>query len=140
MNTLVTSFLASRVTGRAATATAALRMFAGLFFVLFGLLKFLAHELELSEFIKYGFPDSSLIVYLVGVLEVGAGLMLIVGIGTRLAAVGLAIVMAGAILTAGLKVGGWFHLGVAPTMLAMQLYLLWAGSGRLALDRMLAAV
>lgn len=128
------TFFANRVTGRAAAATAALRVFSGIFFVFFGILKFTMHEFELSEFILYGLPDSSLIVYLVGLLEVVAGLMLVAGAGTRLAALGLAIVMAGAILTAGVRVGGWFHLGVAPTMLVAMLYLLWAGPGSRALD------
>ncbi|WP_051581014.1 DoxX family protein [Pseudonocardia acaciae] len=131
-------FVASRVSGGAAAATAVIRVLFGLFFVFFGLLKFIAHELELAEFVRYGFPDSGLVVYLVGLLEMGAGLMLVLGLGTRLAAAGLAVVMAGAILTAGVRVGGWFHLGVAPTALAAMLYLLWAGAGSRALDGRLA--
>ncbi|MFI0451801.1 hypothetical protein [Actinomadura sp. 6N118] len=61
------------------------------------------------------------------------------GAGTRLASSGLAIVMAGAILTAGLTVGGPFHLGVAPVLLVANLYLLWASSGSRAFDRRLTA-
>ena len=129
----------SRVTGRAAAATAALRIFVGMFFVFFGVLKFVLHELELAEFVKFGFPESSLVVYLVGLLEVGAGLLLIVGLATRLAAAGLAVVMAGAVLTAGLTVGGPFHLGVAPTMFVLTAYLVWAGSGAKGLDNRVAA-
>jgi putative oxidoreductase len=79
-------------------------------------------------------------VHLVGLLEVAAGLMLVVGLATRLAALGLAVVMAGAILTAGLTVGGPFHLGLAPALLAANVYLLVAGPGSLALDRRLLAV
>lgn len=138
MGSLTTSFFTSRVSGAAATVTAVIRVFAGLFFVLFALPKFLLHEFELAEFIKFGFPDSSLIVYLVGLLELVAGLMLVLGVGTRLAAAGLAVVMAGAILTAGLRVGGPFHLSVAPTLLVMMIYLLWAGSGARAMDTRLA--
>ena len=41
----------------------------------------------------------------------------------------------GAIATAGRVDGGTFHLGVAPAMLVAMLFLVWAGSGRLALDR-----
>jgi uncharacterized membrane protein YphA (DoxX/SURF4 family) len=135
----VNRFLGSRVDGRAAAVTAGIRIFVGLAFVFFGGMKFVITEVEVTEFVKFGFPDSPVIVYLVGLLEAGAGLMLLLGIGTRLAALGLAIVMVGAILTAGLAVGGPFHLGVAPVLLVANLYLLWAGSGSRALDRRLTA-
>jgi hypothetical protein len=46
----------SRVHGNAATATAALRILTGLTFVVFSLPKFVRHEDELAEFIRYGFP------------------------------------------------------------------------------------
>ena len=75
--------LSSRVHGRAATATAALRILTGLAFVLFSLPKFVRHEDELAEFVRYGLPDSSAIVYLVGTLELAAGLMLVLGVATR---------------------------------------------------------
>jgi putative oxidoreductase len=137
MSRIVGVVFDTRVTAWAAKVTAGIRVFTGLFFVVFALPKFLLHELELAEFVRYGFPDSSLIVYLVGLLELTAGVMLVLGAATRLAAAGLAVVMAGAILTAGVRVGGPFHLGVAPTMLAVTLYLLWAGSGSVALDQSL---
>jgi putative oxidoreductase len=132
-------FLSSRVDGRAAAVTAGIRVFVGLAFVFFGVVKFVMTQFEVTEFVKFGFPASAGIVYLVGLVEVGAGLMLLLGLGTRLAAVGLAVVMVGAILTAGLTVGGPFHLGVAPVLLVANLYLLWAGSGSRAVDRRLAA-
>ncbi|MBC3192659.1 DoxX family protein [Pseudonocardia sp. C8] len=132
------AFVRDRVAGRAATATAVLRVLAGLMFVLMGLLKFLLHEHELAEFVRFGFPASSLLVYLVGVLELGAGLMLVLGLGTRLAALGLGLNMIGAIATAGVRVGGPVHLGLAPALLVVMLYVLWAGPGAAALDRRLA--
>ncbi|MGH3922633.1 MAG: DoxX family protein [Pseudonocardiaceae bacterium] len=132
-------FFQSRVSGRAAVATAALRVLTGLVFVQLSLPKFVLHDLELSEFVRFGFPESSLIVYLVGLLELGAGLMLVIGLGTRLAALGLAVNMIGAISTAGVQVGGPIHLGLAPALLVSMLYLLWAGPGAAALDRRLAA-
>lgn len=46
--------------------------------------------------------------------------------------------MAGAVLTAGLTVGGPIHLGLAPALLAASLYLLWAGPGAAAVDHRLA--
>ena len=128
----------SRVHGKAATATAALRVLTGLAFVLFSLPKFVRHEDELAEFVRYGLPDSSAIVYLVGTLELAAGLMLVLGVATRLAALGLAANMVGAIATAGIQVGGLFHLGVAPLLLVSTVYLLWAGSGAAAIDHTLS--
>lgn len=138
MNPSLRRLLDSRVDGRAARVTSVLRIVVGVIFVFFGVLKFVFDEAELAYFVQWGFPDSMLIVYLVGLLEVAAGLMLIVGLATRLAALGLAVTMVGAILTAGLTEGGWFHLGFAPAMLAANLYLVWAGSGTRALDRRLA--
>ena len=73
-------------------------------------------------------------VYVVGVVELIGGLLLVVGLFTRLAALLLAVNMVGAIATAGRVDGGSFHLGVAPTLLVAMLFLLWAGSGMLALD------
>lgn len=140
MNDLLHQFASSRVTGRAARVTAGVRIFVGVVFVFFGGVKFLATELEVAEFVRFGFPESVVVVHLVGLIEVVAGLMMVLGLATRLAALGLAVVMAGAILTAGLTVGGPFHLGVAPALLAANLYLLVAGSGNLSLDRRLAAV
>jgi putative oxidoreductase len=118
--------------------TAGIRIFVGLVFVFFGALKFVVTEFEVAEFVRFGFPDSAVVVYLVGAVEVVAGLMLVLGLATRLAALGLAVVMAGAILTAGLTVGGPFHLGLAPALLAANLWLLRAGAGTLALDRRLS--
>lgn len=141
MNMLMATFFRNRVGGRAATATAVARVLAGLVFVLTSIPKFpfagRLYEVELEQFVVFGFPDSSLILILVGLVELGGGLMLILGIGTRLAAVGLAVNMVGAIATAGVRVGG-IHLVVAPTLLAIMLFLLWAGPGAAALDRRLA--
>jgi putative oxidoreductase len=129
------AFLRSRVHGRAAVATAVVRILAGLVFVLFSLPKFVLHDMELAEFVRYGFPPSDVVVYLVGLLELGGGLLLVVGLATRLAALGLALNMLGAVLTAGVRIGGPIHLGLAPTLLVAMLYLVWSGSGAAALDR-----
>ena len=61
--------------------------------------------------------------------------LLVIGLFTRPAALLLAINLVGAIATAGRVDGGTFHLGVGPAMLVAMLYLVWAGCGRLALDR-----
>ena len=75
--------------------------------------------------------------YAVGSVELLCGLLLIVGLMTRPAAAALALTMVGAIATAGRVEGGSFNLGVAPTLLAVMLVLLWTGSGRPAVDAVL---
>ena len=67
-------------------------------------------------------------------MELLGGFLLVVGLFTRLAALILAVNMVGAIATAGRVDGGSFHLGVAPTLLVAMLFLVWAGSGALAVD------
>ena len=89
---------------------------------------------EAMDFDHYGVPSADVAVYLVGVVELIGGFLLVVGLFTRLAALLLAVNMVGAIATAGRVDGGSFHLGVAPTLLVAMLFLLWAGSGTLALD------
>ena len=92
----------TRVSGRLRRVTAVVRIAAGVVFVLFGVVKFIVPEYELAEFVRFGFPNVVAIVYLVGLLEIVGGLMLVVGLLTRLAAAALALNMAGAVLTAGI--------------------------------------
>jgi putative oxidoreductase len=124
---------AERLQGRAALLPAALRLAAAAVFLAFGVYKFTAHADEVASLDSYGlpFPDGT---YAIGVVEVGGGLLLALGIVTRLAALGLAGDMVGAIATAGMVEGGPIHLGLAPALLATMLFLLWAGAGAFALD------
>ena len=125
----------SRLHGAGAWATTVLRVLTGALFVSFSLGKFIDHAQESADFDHYGIPAPEVATYLVGVLELLGGLLLIVGLCTRPAAALLALNLMGAIATAGRVDGGTFHLGVAPAMLVAMLFLVWAGSGRLALDR-----
>jgi putative oxidoreductase len=128
----------SRVGGRAATVTTVLRVITGAVFVLFSLPKFLLHDFERAEFVLYGLPDSSALVYLVGLAELCGGAALVLGLLTRPAAAVLAITMVGAVLTGGIQVGGPIHLGLAPALLVASTYLAWAGYGSRGWDRRLA--
>jgi putative oxidoreductase len=126
---------ASRTHGVAAWATTLVRVVTGALFVLFSIGKFADHAQESADFDHYGIPAPEVATYLVGALELVGGVLLIVGLFTRPAAFLLALNLLGAIATAGRVDGGSFHLGVAPTMLAAMIFLVWAGPGRWALDR-----
>ncbi len=130
--------LHSRFDSRVGASLVALtRAVAGLLFVTFSIGKFADHGAEAADFDRYGVPLPDFSVYAVGTLELVCGLLLVIGLLTRPAAAALALNMVGAISTAGRVDGGSFHLGVAPTMLAVMLLLLWVGSGRPAFDAIL---
>jgi putative oxidoreductase len=139
MSPLARLIVAPNVGGRAAWAVAALRVAAGAVFVAFSFGKFVHHGAESAAFDRYGIPFPDAATALVGALELGGGLMLIAGLGTRLAALALAGDMIGAIATAGRIEGGPVHLGLAPALLAAMLVLLSTGAGRCSLDGRLAA-
>jgi putative oxidoreductase len=115
------------------------RVVTGVLFVTFSLGKFVDHAQEAANFERYGIPSPEVATYLVGTLELVCGALLVAGLLTRPAAALLAANMVGAIATAGRVEGGTFHLGVAPTLLAAMVFLVWAGPGRLACDRTLLA-
>jgi putative oxidoreductase len=137
VSTLAQRLAENRTHGAAAWATTVVRMVTGALFVMFSLGKFVDHMTESADFDRYGIPAPEVATYLVGTLELLCGALLLVGLFTRPAALLLAANMVGAIATAGRVDGGSFHLGVAPAMLLAMLFLLWAGPGRLALDRRL---
>lgn len=125
----------ARTHGAGAWATAVVRVVTGVLFVLFSLGKFVDHAQESADFDHYGIPAPEVATALVGALELLGGVLLIIGLFARPAAALLAANLVGAIATAGRVDGGTFHLGVGPAMLVATLFLVWAGSGRLALDR-----
>jgi uncharacterized membrane protein YphA (DoxX/SURF4 family) len=125
--------------GPLAFLTALLRLVSGVAFVSIGLGKFVDHGSEVVDFRHYGIPAPDAAVWLTGTVEVVCGLLLVVGLMTRPAAAVLALTLVGAVSTAGRVDGGWFHLGVGPTLLVVMLVLLWLGPGRPSLDARLAA-
>ncbi|PVZ11155.1 DoxX family protein [Actinomycetospora cinnamomea] len=129
-----------RAEGRARYVVAALRIVAGLAFVLTSIGKFTDRAGYTALFESFGLPGSSALVLLVGLVELVGGVLLVLGLGTRLAALALAGNMVGAIATAGVAVGGPIHLGLAPTLLVIMLVLLWAGPGAGSLDARLLVV
>ena len=135
---LMSQLLRSRCeTGAAAVVVAVIRVVAGIVFVSVSTGKFADHATEATDFDRYGVPIPDIAVYAVGTIELVCGLLLVAGLLTRPAAAALALTMVGAIATAGRVEGGSFNLGVAPTLLAVMLVLLWVGSGRPAVDAIL---
>jgi putative oxidoreductase len=104
----------------------AVRVIAGLIFLVSGIDKFTDHAGETDFFDDLGLPWPSAFVYAVGVVEGVGGALIVAGVATRLAAAALAGDMLGAILTAGVQEGGAVHLGLAPALLVSMLFLLWA--------------
>jgi putative oxidoreductase len=139
MNALV-QVSTPRTHGAAAWFTTVVRVATGALFVSFSLGKFFDHTKESADFDRYGIPAPEVATYLVGTLELVCGALLVLGLLTRPAALLLALNLVGAISTAGRVDGGTFHLGVGPAMLVAMLFLVWAGCGRLALDRKLATL
>jgi putative oxidoreductase len=123
--------------GVPAALLALVRAGTGVFFVSVSTGKFFDHAQEAVDFDRYGVPAPEVAVFAVGVVELVGGLLLVVGLLTRPAALALALNLIGAIATAGRVEGGSFHLGVAPTFLAITLLLAWLGSGRPGLDPLL---
>jgi putative oxidoreductase len=135
MTDLAARLAVPRTHGAAAWFTTVVRVVTGALFVTFSVGKFADHAQESADFDRYGIPVPDVATVLVGSLELVCGVLLLVGLFTRLAALLLAGNLVGAIATAGRVDGGTFHLGVAPALLVAMLFLVWAGCGKLALDR-----
>lgn len=118
-----------------------LRLVAGLTFAIHGIAKFqMGLENVAGFFGSMGLP--AFIAYLVAFLEVVGGFALILGLGTRVFAGGLAIVMIGAIIKAKLgagfmggESGAGYELELA--LLAILISLAVSGSSSFGLDKVL---
>lgn len=155
MNKLVAFFL-QRGAARDSRPVTAIRAITGSVFVVSGLLKFLYENQGVGRFTKIGLPSPALMAQFVGTVEIAGGMLLIVGLLTRVAALPLAIDMVIAIATT--KVPLLFGAGPEPvaappktgllafayqarldiTMLVACGYLVAVGAGILSLDAWLA--
>lgn len=106
----------------------AVRITVGAAFLFFGLPKLGAPPEVVANFTHWGLPFPGALVPAVGLLEVVAGALLVLGLATRGAAAALAVNMLGAVLTAG-RVDGGFHLQVPPVLLALAVLLALRGGG-----------
>jgi uncharacterized membrane protein YphA (DoxX/SURF4 family) len=131
---------------RAPAAVVLVRLMVGAVFLSEGIQKFLfPAELGVGRFAKIGLPAPGFVAPFVGAFEITCGLLVLLGLGTRLAAVPLITIMLMAIATTKLPMfaskGFWGMAHEARTdwcMLLGALCLLIVGAGRWSLDAMLA--
>jgi putative oxidoreductase len=128
--------------GTAQASVILLRLLVGWVFFSEGVQKFLfPAALGVGRFAKIGIPAPHFFAPFVGVVEIVCGLLVIVGLLTRLAATPLVIDISVAIATTKIpmlaKDGFWGTMHEARTDLCMllgSLFLIAVGSGRLSLD------
>jgi putative oxidoreductase len=89
---------------------AAIRLMAGSVFVWEGLLKFVYENQGVGRFTKLGFPFPVVTATFVGWLEIGGGLLLMLGLATRLVAIPLVVEMLVAMLATKPRI----FLGTSP--------------------------
>jgi putative oxidoreductase len=138
MTDLLARLRQNRLHGPAAWLPTVVRVLTGLFFISTGIGKFADHAKEVNDFRGFEVPWPEVAVPVVGTIELVGGLLLVVGLLTRPAALVLAGNMIGALATAGRVEGGSFHLVYPPVLLVLMIFLCWAGPGRLSLDARMA--
>jgi putative oxidoreductase len=135
---------------RAPGAVVLIRLYVGLIFAGEGVLKFVRSDaLGPGRFIKAGIPGGAFFAYLDGAFEIGCGLLILVGLFTRLATLPMIVDMLGALGITKVpllwghaplypKEGGFwdfFHEGrLEVAMLCGSAFLLIVGAGAYSFD------
>ena len=127
---------------RTAKAVLLIRVLVGWVFVSEGIQKFLfPAQLGVGRFQKIGIPSPQITAPFVGTVEIVCGILLLIGLFTRLAAIPLLAVILTAIATTKIpmiaKTGLWSMLHEARadfSMLLGLLFLLMVGGGTMAVD------
>ncbi len=119
------------------------RLAVGFIFATQGILKFIDPNMGVNRFTRIGFPHPAFTAHFVGTVEIVCGLLVLIGLFTRIAAVPLLIVICTAIATTKLpelsraNQGFWFMVSDARTdfaMLMSLLFLILTGAGTWAVD------
>jgi putative oxidoreductase len=120
-----------------------IRMAVGLIFFTQGILKYIDPHLGVLRFARIGFPMPDFTAHFAGAFEIICGLLVLVGLFTRLASIPLLIVILTAIATTKIPElfhhdqGFWFMVSDARTDFAMTmslLFLISVGGGSSSLD------
>jgi len=120
-----------------------IRIAVGLIFFTQGILKYTDSNMGVIRFTRIGFPHPYFTAHFVGTFEVLCGLLLLLGLWTRLVSIPLLIVITTAIATTKIpelfraNQGFWYMVSDARTDFAMfcgLLFLLLVGGGRWSLD------
>ena len=106
-----------------------LRVIVGAGFIALGVERFLRHDTAMDDLQRWGVPQPSAGVYVLGGIEVVCGVLLVLGLLPRLAALILAIEMVAAMFVAG-RVDGVLYLLVPGLILIFLLILIGSGGGR----------
>jgi len=125
-----------------------IRFAVGLIFLTQGILKYADPNMGVGRFTRIGFPHPYFIAHFVGAFEIVCGVLILLGLWTRAAAVPLLIVIATAIATTKVPElfragqGFWYMVSDARTDFAMfcsLLFLISVGGGAWSLDARLGA-
>ena len=124
-------------------ATILIRLLVGAVFLSEGIQKFLfPATLGVGRFLKIGIPAPQFFAPFVGIVEIVCGILLVIGLLTRLATIPLIIDISVAIITTKIPMlataGFWSMAHAARTdycMLLGLVFLLIVGSGPLSIDR-----
>ncbi|HVB79878.1 MAG TPA: DoxX family protein [Candidatus Binataceae bacterium] len=120
-----------------------IRLAVGLIFFTQGILKYIDPHMGALRFMRIGFPAPDFTAHFVGTFEIICGLLVLVGLLTRLASIPLLIVILTAIATTKIPElfrpgqGFWFMVSDARTDFAMTmslLFLIGVGAGMWSLD------
>jgi len=123
------------------------RIAVGLIFLTQGILKYIDPNMGVVRFTRIGFPHPYLTAHFVGTFEVLCGLLLLLGLLTRLVSIPLLIVITTAIATTKVpellraNQGLWYMVSDARTDFAMfccLIFLISVGGGSWSLDARLA--
>jgi len=140
MNPLIRFFFHS---GQGSSSILLIRLAVGLIFFTQGILKYIDPNMGVVRFTKIGFPHPYFTAHFVGTFEMMCGLLVVLGLWTRLASIPLLIVISTAIATTKIpelfrsSQGFWYMVSDARTDFAMfccLLFLIASGGGTWSLD------
>ncbi|HEY6293984.1 MAG TPA: DoxX family protein [Terriglobia bacterium] len=129
--------------GNAGHGIILIRLAVGLIFFTQGILKFTDPKMGVIRFTRIGFPYPAFTAHFVGTSEIACGLLVLIGLGTRLASIPLLIIIGTAIATTKIpelfrpEQGFRFMVSDARTdfaMLTSLIFLLIAGAGSVSVD------